>query len=344
MDIRSKGITRLLMVASLAIILVSIPLIVLSHVKPTQLREEVELFRIDYNIAYNYTAEVKPSIIYGYKKEVISMDQPLYTPLTRNILLDLKLNISSPQKIKTINGKANIKVVFGEEEGWSIVLSEINENITSNKTKIRIPIDMEYVKNIINEVKAELNIPISSYYIRIEPTITVTTVVTNGKIVGKTLEAPLKINLGSGRSKISFSGLEFSDAYEKKDERHITQYISLLGLTTTVLTARYISYVLAGVGTVLLVTSMVLSSRRPKNVVEDILSKYGNFIIRASRTVLGSQKIYVNDFSQLVKISRIVGRPIIYTAEGDVHRFVLVDSGTLYVYELRRDDNNDVES
>jgi len=106
----------------------------------------------------------------------------------------------------------------------------------------------------------------------------------------------------------------------------------LLGLTLPVSTTRNISYLLTISGASLLMFSILISRKKHGDMVNEIISKYGNFIIKASKVTLGSTKVHVDEFKDLVRIARVLGKPIIYSTENNVHTFMISDSNILYVY------------
>ncbi len=328
----NRKMKKAVYVIVIALIIITIPITILSHAKPAIIRVEQTRNHVLYTVRYDYLARVTPSIIYGYK-DVVGTGYPLYMPLVRDITFNLTINVKSKYGIERINGKADVVVKLGEENGWNITLDNTSATINSSHTTIPIEINMTRIKSILNSVKEELNIPTGNYYVAIEPRIKIETWSKSQAHVSKILQPTLTLKIGSSRGKILIDELAYKDEYVDKYEEQSIQYISLLGLTVPVLTLRYISYILVvtSIGAAIAYT-LIFRGKRELNVAE-VLSKYGSYILKAKDVKLGTQIIKLKDFEELLRLSRILNKPIMYVEANNNHRFLVIDYNTVYVYE-----------
>ncbi len=333
MSVVVKRIHNIIPIIALTILIISIPLMMISHVKPLEIEKTTTLSKVNYNIKYNYMAKVKPSIVYDYE-ETIGPDKPLYTSLVENILLNITVDVKSPFKVNYFEGYALIRTFLGEKGEWLIKINESKTFITATNNTISIPINMTYIKNMINKVRSDIGILSGSYYLKVSPVFTIKTLLSNNKVISRKLVPTLTIDVGVGKGKIEFSNLTHYEEYSEEEKKVIPQQISLLGLTLPVSTTRNISYLLTISGASLLMFSILISRKKHRDMVNEIISKYGNFIIKASKVTLGSTKVYVDEFKDLVRIARVLGKPIIYSTENNVHTFMISDSNILYVYRV----------
>ncbi len=327
-----RRVKKIMYVAVVALIIATIPIIILSHARPAVVETELTRNQVSYTVKYHYLARVTPSIIYSYK-DIVDTSYPLYTPLVKNITFNLTIDVKSKYGIARVNGKANIVVRLGEEKGWNISLSNISVTINESHTTVPIEINMSRIKNILNSVREELNIPAGNYYIAIEPRIKLETWSKNQAYASKTLEPTLMLKIGSGRGKILIDGLTYKDEYIDKYKKQDIQYISLLGLTIPVLTLRYISYILVVTSIGMALAHTLIFRDKKEFDVSSVLSKYGSYIVEASNVKLGTQIIKLKDFEELLRLSRVLNKPIVYVKANGNYKFLVVDYNIVYVYE-----------
>lgn len=318
----------------MAIALVAgVPLAIISHSTSPYKIIEKDLVRLDYNTNYRYIAHVNKSIIY-YNRDTVDMNEPLYIPLTKSLDFNMTFTISNlSDEIVENKGLIGLRVRLVEPEGWSILLNNLTYIMNSTNTTINFDINVSKLKEIIESIRKEIGLSSLEYNIEVDPIIKTTTKLKD-TIIDKIVEPKLILSLDFQRNKIVHDKLNFTDTYKKTNRQITPATLSILGFTFTVQNLRYVSYalILAGVFSALFV--MITREKMLASVIDTFLRKYDNIIVKATTITSSSRKVLVKDFRELLRISRLLGKPIVYYKEGDLHVFTVIDAETLYVLSL----------
>ncbi len=334
MNYMNKKVKIILTVTISAALLIGIPLTIISHgVSPYKVIEN-DLVQLDYNTAYKYVAQVNKSIIY-YNRDIIGMDEPLYIPLTKNLDFNMSFTVSSSlTDIVDNKGIINLRIRLTEPDGWSILLNNTTYIINTTNTTIHFSVNVSEIRDIIGGIRKEIGLSSLEYDIEIDPVIKVSTKLP-GNIINRIIEPKLVLTLDFQRNKIIYNNLDFTDTYKKTDRQVIPATLGILGIPSiSVQNLRYISYTLIAVGVATSLLFIITRERTLSNVVESFLHKYDNIIIKAATITSSSRKVLVKDFRELLRISRLLGKPIVYYKEGGSHVFTVIDSETLYILSL----------
>ncbi len=325
---------RISLIVLMAIsLIVGVPLVIISHSSSPYRIIEKKTFELNYNTTYRYVAEVNKSIIY-YNRETIGMDEPLYIPLTKSLNFSINFNVDvKHDSIINNKGLLELRIRLIEPEGWSILLYNKTYVINSTNEEINFTINITEIRDIISNIRKEIGSSSLEYDIEIDPLIKLSTRISKG-IIDRMIEPKLILKLDFQRNKILYDKLNFTDSYKKTDKEIVASTMSILGLAITVQNLRYISYGLILVGVASIILMMITRERTFTNVVESFIRKYDNIIIKASKITASSRKVLVKDFKELLRISRLLGKPIVYYKEGDSHIFTVIDAETLYILSL----------
>ncbi len=328
-----KQIRNIIIVVMAVALVVGVPLAIISHSASLYKVLEKDLVRLEYNTNYRYVAYVNKSIIY-YNRDTIDMNEPLYIPLTKTLDFNMTFTISSSSnEIVESKGIIEFRISLVEPEGWNILLNNTTYIINSTNTTINFNVNVSKIRDIIESVREEIGSSSLEYNIEIDPVIKTSTKLKDDTI-DRTVEPKLILLLDFQRNKIVYDKLDFTDTYEKTNRQVVPATLSILGFTSAVQNLRYVSYVLilAGVFSALFV--MITREKMLVSVVDSFLRKYDNIIVKAATITSSSRKVLVKDFRELLRISRLLGKPIVYYKEGDSHVFTVIDAETLYVLSL----------
>ncbi len=328
-----KHVRNIIIVIMAVSLVIGVPLAIISHGTSPYKVTERNIVQLDYNTEYMYNAYVNESIIY-YNRDVIGMDEPLYIPLVKILRFNMSVTITSPfNEVLGSKGTMNLRIRLTEPDGWSILLNNTTYMINSTDTVVSFDINVSEIRDIIGNIRKEIGLSSLEYDIEIDPVIKTSTKLSN-MIVDRITEPKLVLTLDFQRNKIVYNELNFTDTY-KKTERQVTPAMfSILGFTSTIQNLRYTSYalILAGVASALFI--MITREKMLSSVVDSFIRKYDNIIVKATKITSSSRKVLIKDFRELLRISRLLGKPIVYYKEGDSHVFTVIDAETLYVLSL----------
>ena len=332
-----KIFRNILLAVLAASLIIGVPLVIISHsTSPYKVLERSSV-QVIYNTNYEYLAHVNNSIIYN-NRNTIGMNDPLYIPLTKTLEFNMTFNtISKLDKIVENKGIIDLKIKLTEPNGWSILLNNTTYVIDAPNTMVRFNINVTELRRIIASIRKEIGLSSLEYNIEIDPTIKVSTKLSN-RIVDRIVEPKLVLSLDFQRNKILYDNLNFTDTYKRSDKQIIPSTFSMAGLfSLTIQNLRYISYTLILVGVMSAILIMITREKALTSVVDGFLRKYDSVIIRASAVTSSSRKVLVRDFRELLRISRLLGKPIVYYKDGESHVFTVIDAETLYILSLSED-------
>ena len=333
-----KKIYRNTLFAVLAVSLImGVPLAIISHSTSPYNVMEKNPVQVIYNTNYEYLAHVNKSIIYN-NRDIVGMDDTLYIPLTKTLEFNMTFNIISKlDKIIGNKGIIDLKIKLTEPDGWSILLNNTTYIIDSSNTTVRFYINVTELRDIIASIRKEIGLSSLEYNIEVDPTIKVSTKLSD-RIVDRIIEPKLVLSLDFQRNKILYDDLNFTDTYRHAEKQIISSTFSLPGLfSLTIQNLRYISYTLVLAGVVSAVLIIITREKELTSVIDEFLRKYDNVIVKASAVTSSSRKVLVKDFRELLRISRLLGKPIVYYKEGESHVFTVIDAETLYILSLSED-------
>ena len=323
----------LITVVSVALIM-GVPLAIIAHsTSPYKVVEKDEI-RLDYNTRYKYIALVNKSIIY-YNRDIIDMNEPLYIPLTRTLNFTMKFTVDSPlNEIRGTRGLVNLRIRLTEPEGWSILLNNTTYTIDSMDSTIKFSVNISEIRNIIGSIRKEIGSSSLEYDVEIDPIIKTSTLL-QSNVIDRIIEPKMTLVLDFQRNKIIYDNLNFTDTYKKASRQVVPETLAILGLTSiTVQDLRYVSYALIISGVLSALLFIVMREKKLVNIVDALLHKYDNIIVRATSVTSSSRRVLVKDFRELLRISRLLGKPIVYYKEGSSHIFTVIDAETLYILSL----------
>ncbi len=275
-----------------------------------------------------------------YNTTILRNPSYTYVKIVRNIIINPYIRILyDDENIRGVWKKCTLSVVIVQERtyGWN---KTILENISCVK-----PIIISYrsLKELIDNISREVNMYSTVYSIELIYNIHVKYMLKSGIVKEKTLHKVCKIELNYIFNVISFKKCFSKDIIYNNVTKLILRKIRTpFGyLNIENFAALMMSLLTVPITSMSLIVYFYSKKRKKRNdILEEIFNRYGHIIIRTSEKprVSGKEVIRVVNFEDLVKLSKIVSKPIFYvmfdTDRGRVHLFYVESNGKLFVYML----------
>lgn len=322
----------ILMLIALSLLTIGASLVVFTYTREPYIAME--------KIIYGYTKDsrflirfiLKPNQVYDLPILSAEDNIPIYLNLVDSIVLDYGYRIIN---LKTL-GTLQVVVSLQHPDGWSkkYLESRINFNDSAlHKVELSVHDIVSYMENICKQIGVKLsvfNISITSYVMN--------------KIYLESNEYPdshthtVTLMFDLIRNRISVAGpLTQSFVVEEKTKIRLAQ--TLFGLSIENL--RIASTLLLTTGGVLIGVSAFTWFRFPdKDPIKEFESRYQNIIVSASRIppLSGKNVVYLAKPEEIVKISRLLEKPIIKYIEQDNNQdrilYTVFDKESVYVFVI----------
>jgi len=328
---------RLVMLTSIAvltaILVASLALLVYSYSVPPETVKTVKVAEIHQSLDISYEVYVKSSIIYD-NRTVIAMGEPIYAALFNGMNISYSYRVDVDVPIRSVEGTYRIvRTISTPNWNKSAVIDQGDVNSILGKEGY-LYVDFQEIMSYVNAVDKEIGVTsrsidvVYAYYIDV-------TIRTDGKTYRLKLTPTIKLSYDYAKPTISVSIAGNEDRYV--DSRNITTptYIKFMGMNIGVSAARFYSFISVLASSPLLTAMIILSRRTSENPVDRILKRYGDIVITCNRiSTENSNRILVDSFEDLVKVSTLRKKPIAMVRDGENTRFVVVDEDAVYEYVL----------
>jgi len=330
---------RLVMLTSIAVLtavlVVSLALLVYSYSVPPETVKTVKTAEIRHSLDVGYEAYVKSSIVYN-NRTVIAMGEPIYAKLFNGMNISYRYRVDADVPIRGVEGTyRTVRTIITPDWNKSaVVIDQKDVNSILGKEGY-LYVDFQEIMSYVNAVDKEIGVTsrsidvVYAYYIDVA-------IRTDGKTYRLKLTPTIKLSYDYAKPTIAVSIAGNEDRYV--DSRNITTptYIKFMGMNIGVSAARFYSFISVLASAPLLTAMIILSRKTGENPVDRILKRYGDIVITCSRASLGNNnRILVDNFEDLVKVSTLRKKPIAMVRDGENTRFVVVDEDAVYEYVLK---------
>jgi len=293
---------------------------------PTQRTKLVELYRYEHIGTFDYTAEIKPNILYN--KTTIGPGETIYISLakTMQIRFNYTFNCTRPA---AISGKYKVHINLELPNEWVKPYTETEETTFSSEGfTLTQQINITQVRELISEIEKETNTRASNYNLNVTVDIHV-----EGEIMGDRIAENFTptMTITFTREKLIIEGLNHTQPKivtqtesETLQENINLKYMSCAALAASSATTAWAAYYYMG---------------KPKTIT-DIMRKYKELIVESEPSTETSRRttIIVKSIEDLKKISQQTLKPIMHetTKKGKVkqHTFYILDADIKYELTL----------
>jgi len=300
-----------------------------------------ERLSYEHSTVFSYTAHTDRSTLYpdgivGPVSATSSDDAPpLYSKLTRTIDLEINYLLQS-ERVPVVDGEMNVTVTVSAEDGWSQLIDSVGPfPFAGNSAQGSVAIDVQQVQALINTIQEETGYRASNYHLAIVPTISV-----DGQIGGEPIEdvyVPEYIIQMTSAQVVPPLEFQQNEAKSVGQDVVLPETVSLLGMTVTVKTARWILAVgLAIALSILGLLAAMVFLGLGANEADKVRARYRSLLIEVDGTQVNDQHhaiVNVASMRDLARLAQRDGRMIFHHLSGQTQRrFFVTDGTTMYQY------------
>lgn len=305
-----------------------------SYQLPTTQTETIKLGAYRHVAAYDYVAQLKPNIIYGFTT-LRPGEGILYTSLVDNI--SISFDYSS-----IINPSAASREVYNdvwmqiESPGrWMKNLTAAEASELFNMTggiNYSLQVYTDELNAYVKAIDSEVGTLSSTYNVKIYNTIRLIAV-TPVKTINDTFSPQLTIafrqdnNLGRY---ISIEPLTFTEVNEITETRETS-----LGWVENQRIATLVGTVLSAIALVAVTVLYSKSGPAKARTVDEVIGRYKEFITMAAHEPAVKNSVTVSSLDELIKMAEILAKPVLHSVKEDEHTFSLVEGEIKYQFRVK---------
>lgn len=279
---------------------------------------------------YSVWFYLKPNEIYDQSTIPAESGTPIYLSLVEGIGIDYSYRVDN---VKT-DGVLRIAVLLRHPDGWEKKYREYVDSFR-NTTVHTITINLSDVITYMDTLCRQIGLRLTSFNISITSYIA-SRVYVGSAVRDDSFTHTITIVVDLGRNRVNVVGrLAHIVPIEEKRSVYVKQ--KLFGLDVENL--RSISVLMSSIGVVSIGALALIRVRitTPRDVLKDFESKYRNIIVSASRVPpISNRVIYISKPEEIVKISRLLEKPIIKYTEQNSNTvlYMVVDRDIIYILDL----------
>lgn len=327
----SSRLLKILLITSIILLVIGGTLGVISFTIEPYYTKEIAFYSYTKNSEMMIVLLLKPNKIYEKTVAILTPGNSTYLNLVEEV------NVSHTYRVYggVFVGNYNLTISLSHPDGWSkkylSIVDKINSSTHTRSILINISEIITYMKNICKQISTKA----TQLSIVIEVKVT-GYVETDHFNRGDQQLHKAVVHIDLLTNKIFVRGDLTQTA--RTDEKSYAQEVNyLLGFPITFI--RTLSLVIASTGSIEFIVHILMYFRiKRNNVIKDFESRYHELIIESrniAKVAKDSNSIYVSSLEELVKIAKILEKPIT-KVYGDNIMYVVLDKGTRYVFELKR--------
>jgi hypothetical protein len=254
--------------------------------------------------------------------------------------LDYSYHLSSDQPVDLLQCDVKVDAILENPGYWSKVINLVPVTAESEEFTIDIPLDLDSMKNVYSIIQQETGIPLSAYQLTIQTTVRTKAETPLGLIDEEFIQA---IRTELNKSTLPWEGdLHKSTSGNLSITEPVAEVNTLLGQPVS--SIRIISSVLAGIFFILLVSiPLYFYSRRNPDLeyqveAAQIMKQHGDYIVEVQNDEArksNEEIIPVQSFTDLLKVSHSLLKPIHHSENDDGHEYWIYDGTKRYEFHLR---------
>lgn len=297
---------------------------------PTERTRFVELYRYGHVGTFDYSVELKPSILYN--KTTIGPGEVIYVNLahTMDVHFHYEFNCTRPADV---SGSYSVHMDLELPKEWVkrfILVSDVPFN--SEGFSFSHQLNITSISELIHAIERETATRAPAYNLKITPEVHISAMV-GGDLIEEDFSPSMVITFTGSR--LTVEGLEHAKPNIVGQTKVEPALWNLYGIPILVSHLRYLSYAaLAGLS-VAMVWAAYYKRVEPKGVAERIRRKYGDLIAdlrEAPRHAETPTVIQIASIEDLVKIADSLGKPILHSKKEQTHVFYVLNADVRYEF------------
>jgi len=312
---------------------ISILTLAITHQTPIEAKQIITLCTYRSKATYDYTAILKPNLIYNNKTLLRPGEGPIYTKITKKVNLTLTFNFESSIPAET-EITYSLKATL-ETSAWTYQLYSIPSTKT-NHIPITIelnPINKTELDIIKSRLDSEAGVTSTQYVLQIYPTFIIEANTTEGTI-NQMFNPTLTVKF----ERTEKGQVILIENLNQAKSGSLTRTETII--LQEVINQRYASYILSAASiTGLAISTYLYARNKPpptlENKLEKILSSHKDLIVETVQQSLPreSKIINVNSMDDIRKISEILAKPILLIKEPKP-TLIVIDQNIVYEYKI----------
>lgn len=324
--------TLILLALFTILTLISIITVYAVHQTPTEKTVTNTLCTYKSTADYDYTAILKPNIIYNNKTTLKPNEGTIYKALTKQINISLTYTFDASLPAETTITYRLTETL--KTAAWHHQITATTTNVT-NQTTVQItvpPFNRTELEAIKRKIESETGTSSSTYTLEVTPTFTVKANTTAGQIYQVfTPTLTVSTQRTEEGEVITVEGLHQTKTGAITENQTTTLY--------EIINQRYASYILTTVSAAGLAFStyfhMKFKPPTKKPQIKKIIAPHKDMIIEAEETPGKTRiTIEVKTIEDLAKTAEILARPILHATKGNEHIFYIIDNETRYQLKI----------
>jgi len=316
-----------------------------SYSRPLQSVQTAQVTRYIHTGSFDYAVEVSPSELYagtrlGPAELAGSVPQDgqgavVLASVARSLHLDFEYVLDGVEPA-AVSGRIGGQAVIRTDEGWSkTVVSVPEQSFEGNRAHLAMDIDLGQVTTLIDVIREQTGYSPRTYEIVCLPRIHI-----EGEMGGQPIDdsyAPeFVIQVGYDQLRLDPNMEREEPRIETVEQVEPGVLFSLGGRAISVSKARAIGLwgaVATGLGTVAL--GGWLGHKLSHSPAARIAARYGKLLIAVDDVDMAAGRhIRVRRISDLARVAKQAGQPILYQDRGEEHHYLVADGENLYEYTI----------
>lgn len=328
-ELGHKKISLILIIGMLIIML---GLILAYLALTTQPYKVVSQVIIDDKIESNLTIALVfyPNDIYDNKVVIAELGKNYYASLVESICVSYYASSISG----VLGGNISINLYLRHPDGWVKTIVTEKAIMSSSKPYYNVPcVNLGEIIELVDYLSSQANVKTYFFDVVVEA-IGALNIAYSVQTIQEKINNSLVIRVEKTKNILSISG----DPYKVKDIRKTSNvYLENKVLSMNVYTARILSITLTSIGALLVIIAIIRGIRKTgsNNVAELFERKYRNIIINTKVVPVEKEKIIVLQGEEdLLRISKILGKPILKTTLDNKTVYMVSDGTFFYIIDL----------
>lgn len=315
--------------ASIVLVLLAGALGFYAYSQDPYLVEEVMVTRASAVSRYNITFNLEQNDIFGTRLSY-NGSLPIYLSLLQGAEIWHSFSISQG----SATGSRTLSIYLAHPDGWAKTLLKISDTF-SEKSSITLPIQLNISETLLlmESLVKQIGGRLTEYDIIISTVVEYTATIESETRSGS-INHTVALNIDVARNRVAVKG------NPREYEPHIVTVrrelpVTLFGLSIEGL--RVATPILGIAGVALLSTYIVAFVRaRESNSIAKLESRYRDIIVEGSKLPESPAGgvVALKSLEELVKVARILERPIVKVVFNSNTVYYIVDRGTTYVVEV----------
>ena len=340
--ISGEKLAKILLIIFACSTLISALSIYYTHQLPTQETQTTTLCSYKHTGTYNYTAELKPNLIYNKTTLTSEDNATLYTAIVEYINLTFTYAFTCNPEPENSTLEHQIIIQLESPGKWIKTLTDAEAQETlklSGSLNFTMQVNHTRVKELVDSIDKETGTRSTTYNIKIKPAIHVVANITT-KTIDETFTPELTVAFKTEAEKGNYIAIE-NPNQTKPGKITETEQVPLPEVESQ-RTASYIATALTAI-TLTISTFLYMKYKPPtppslmaEKRIKKLIDPYKELIAKTTQKPPETKTtIEMETLEDLAKIAEILARPILHTTHEKEHTFYIIDNNTKYQHKTK---------